>query len=278
MCFVSYVGLYGLPRSLYVDQHSIYRADREPTGDEILQDVRPETQFGRAMRELDVELILARSAASEGSCGTDERHVARPAGEGVASRRDIGPCVGERVSGEDVFAGVERVSSDGVAGGRLASRVGVGDGLVADLSVQEPRVVQNDWTVRWRNQIMQLASESAAVVQPKQRVTLCEQLDGRVAGVRGRRGSELVRQTAFCIARPSKPARGSSDWFEPGSEAACGSSLATAFGRRREGPGSPRRHGAVGLGLLRYGSLALASATQAKPTGHYCTPKPMGHF
>jgi hypothetical protein len=50
--FGRWAGRHGLPRSLYVDKHSIY-------GDEDHPD-RP-TQFGRAMKELGMELILAHS-------------------------------------------------------------------------------------------------------------------------------------------------------------------------------------------------------------------------
>lgn len=49
--------LHGLPRSLYVDRHSIYRDEDHPE--------KP-TQFGRAMKELGVELICARSPQAKG--------------------------------------------------------------------------------------------------------------------------------------------------------------------------------------------------------------------
>jgi len=61
-----YTQLHGLPRALYVDRHSIYRADWEPTADEILAGKEPQTQFGRAMVELDVELIKAHSPQAKG--------------------------------------------------------------------------------------------------------------------------------------------------------------------------------------------------------------------
>ena len=64
--FQRYARQHGLPRGLYVDQHSIYRPDREPTAAEILDKIAVETQFGRAMRQLDVELILARSPQAKG--------------------------------------------------------------------------------------------------------------------------------------------------------------------------------------------------------------------
>jgi len=50
--------------------------------------------------------------------------------------------------------------------------------LARILSIQEDRVVQNDWTVRWRNRFLQLSREMAAFVQPGKQVTVCELLDG----------------------------------------------------------------------------------------------------
>jgi hypothetical protein len=49
-----------------VDRHSIYRSDREPTTEELAEGKEPQTQFGRAMSELSVELILARSPQAKG--------------------------------------------------------------------------------------------------------------------------------------------------------------------------------------------------------------------
>ena len=40
-------------------------------------------------------------------------------------------------------------------------------------------MVQNDWTVRWRNRFLQLPRSTAKTVQPGTRVMVCEQLDGR---------------------------------------------------------------------------------------------------
>ena len=61
-----YVVYYGLPRSLYVDRSAIYETTRDSTVDETLRDASPLTQFGRAMHELDVKLILANSPQAKG--------------------------------------------------------------------------------------------------------------------------------------------------------------------------------------------------------------------
>src|SRR5690606_25573609 len=64
--FWRYVERYGLPHAVYADKASIYRTTRDATVDESLADEPPATQFGRAMQELGVELILAHSPQAKG--------------------------------------------------------------------------------------------------------------------------------------------------------------------------------------------------------------------
>ena len=64
--FQGYVQRYGLPRALYVDRDSIYRCERESTIAENLAGKEPATQFGRAMEELDVKVIMAHSPQAKG--------------------------------------------------------------------------------------------------------------------------------------------------------------------------------------------------------------------
>ena len=39
-------------------------------------------------------------------------------------------------------------------------------------------MVAKDWTLRWRNRVMQLPRETAEFIRSGQRVTVCEPLDG----------------------------------------------------------------------------------------------------
>lgn len=179
--FRRYAVRHGLPRGLYVDRHGIYRADREPTSEEILTDQPPETQFGRAMRELDVELILARSPQAKGRVERMNRTLQdrlvkalRRAGisDLAAANRFLDDLFLPELNAR--FAAPATKREDGhrtLDASRELSRV---------LSIQETRVVHNDWTVRWHNRLLQLPRSSAAVVSPGQAVTLCEQLDGRL--------------------------------------------------------------------------------------------------
>jgi hypothetical protein len=177
--FRQYVARYGLPRSLYVDQHSIYRADREPTSEELLGDETPATQFGRAMSELDVELILARSPQAKGRVermnGTLQDRLVK-----ALRRAGISDIASANQFLDETFLPDlnSRFTVSATASEDHHRAVPRELDLARILSIQEDRVVQNDWTVRWQNRILQLPRESSSILQPRQRVTLCEQLDG----------------------------------------------------------------------------------------------------
>lgn len=57
----SYIKQFGRPMAFYSDRHSIFRINTEEA-----EDSSGETQFGRAMRELDIELICANSPQAKG--------------------------------------------------------------------------------------------------------------------------------------------------------------------------------------------------------------------
>ena len=56
----------GLPLSLYSDRHTIFHSPKEPTIIEQLNNIRPLTQFGRAMEEVGITIIKAWSAPAKG--------------------------------------------------------------------------------------------------------------------------------------------------------------------------------------------------------------------
>jgi hypothetical protein len=64
--FEAWVRRSGLPQSLYVDRDSIYRCEGLGSIADQLAGKEPQTQFGRAMEQLGVELILANSPQAKG--------------------------------------------------------------------------------------------------------------------------------------------------------------------------------------------------------------------
>jgi transposase len=64
--FQRYVTQYGIPLAVYADRHSTYKASAKPTIEEQLAGRPPQSQFGRALGELGVELIHAHSPQAKG--------------------------------------------------------------------------------------------------------------------------------------------------------------------------------------------------------------------
>lgn len=64
--FQRYIRRYGIPLAVYADKHTTYHSPAEPTVEEQLAGTKPQSQFGRALSELGVELIAAHSPQAKG--------------------------------------------------------------------------------------------------------------------------------------------------------------------------------------------------------------------
>lgn len=179
--FREYVRRQGLPRALYVDRDSIYETTRDSTVDEALSAQSPLTQFGRAMVELQVELILAHSPQAKGR--VERRH-------GVLQDRLVKAMRLKEISSlESANAYLEqeflaelnsRFTVEAASPADVHRRVPREVRLDQVLSFQEQRVVQNDWTVSWRNRYFQLSEQHRSLRLPKRKITVLEQLDGTI--------------------------------------------------------------------------------------------------
>lgn len=208
--FQEYVGYYGLPRALYVDRDSIYETTRDSTVDEALKDVAPLTQFGRAMRELDVELILAHSAQAKGR--VERRHR-------VFQDRFVKAMRLQKIntleSGNQYLEGEyldelnERFHAEARSPTNLHRKLPRGVKLEYVLSYQEQRVVQNDWTVSWCNRIFQIHESHRKLTLARKKILVSELLDGRIRLThRGRELSwnELPIRPSTAKPKPSETA------------------------------------------------------------------------
>ena len=177
--FQRYARQHGLPRGLYVDQHSIYRPDREPTDEELLDKVPVETQFGRAMRQLGVELILACSPQAKGRVermnGTLQDRLVKALRRAAIADVDAANRFLEETFLPEFNARFAVKAARPQDGHRRLSNPA---DLACIVSIQESRVVGKDWTIRWRNRVLQLPREAAEFIQSGQRATVCELLDG----------------------------------------------------------------------------------------------------
>jgi transposase len=205
--FLAYVERYGLPRSLYVDRDSIYETTRDSTVDEALSSKSAMTQFGRAMEELGVRLILAQSPQAKGR--VERRHaVFQDRLVKVMRLKKISTLtVANQFLDEEYLDELnERFTVPAREKADVHRRVGRAVKLEHVLSFQEQRVVQNDWTVSWCNRHFQLHEDHHRLSLARKRIDVCELLDGTILlKFRGRtlKWAELTERPSR---KPSTPA------------------------------------------------------------------------
>lgn len=142
---------FGRPGALYTDRHSIFEPQDKGRA---LPDA--ETQFGRALRELDIELIRARSPQAKGRV---ERSFGTAQDRWVKELRLAGACSCEQANEELqrlVPAHNRKFAKNAKEQNDAHRQLGTGHNLEAILSIQEHRVVANDYTVRFNNRYYQL--------------------------------------------------------------------------------------------------------------------------
>jgi transposase len=143
---------YGRPVALYTDRDSIFESQSKGRGDP-----NGLTQFGRALQELGIDLILARSPQAKGRVErffetAQDRWVKELRLAKVTTRRQANELVDRRLVPEfnRRFAVAPAQAVD-------AHRpLGLDHHLAAILSVQCQRVIQNDYTMRFQNRLYQV--------------------------------------------------------------------------------------------------------------------------
>jgi hypothetical protein len=177
--FERWVGAQGLPRALYVDRAGIYRSDREPSGQELLEGRTPTTQFGRAMKELGVELILANSPQAKGRV---ERRNGLLQDRLVKEMRLAGINTMEAANAfldKTYLAELNKRYTLEARDPADAHRAVEGNTNLGEvLCEQERRVVGRDWCVRWENSYLQIAEEHEKLGLPGKQVLVKRKRDG----------------------------------------------------------------------------------------------------
>jgi len=213
-----WVRRWGLPQSLYVDKDSIYRCEGVGSIAEQLAGKEPQTQFGRAMEQLGVELILANSPQAKGRVermnGTLQDRLVKALR--LAGISDI--AKGNEFLAKKFLSGFNRKFEVEPAS-QADAHGGVPRELNQVLSWEEERVVQNDWTVVCKGQWYQLDRRHESLSLAGKKVIVRTLRDGTVQLERQRlklrfqRLSERPRRVveqpvvAKVVEAPAKPAQ-----------------------------------------------------------------------
>ena len=179
--FGAYVRRHGLPHELYVDRDSIYRSDRQATVEEELRGQGPATQFGRAMKQLDVKLILANSPQAKGRVermnGTLQDRLVKEMR--LAKISDIA-AANAFLNKAFLPALNRKFMVKAKVPGDVHRKPPRGPKLDEVLSFQEKRRVSNDWCVSWRNRIFQLDRRHERMALAGREVVVREKLKGTI--------------------------------------------------------------------------------------------------
>jgi len=166
-----WVRQHGLPASLYVDRDSIYRCERASTVSEQVADQEPQTQFGRAMGQLQVELILANSPQAKGRV---ERRNGLLQDRLVKEMRLAGLKDLEAANEflEHKFLPALNTKFTVQARSSVDAHRRVPGNLGEVLSWEEARVVSRDWTVAWTGRWFQIKAEHEPLSLVGRKVTV----------------------------------------------------------------------------------------------------------
>ncbi len=189
--FGRWVRRHGIPRSVYVDRHAIYRDETHPE--------KP-TQFGRAMKQLSVELIRAHSPQAKGrverrNAVFQDRLVKEMRLRNIRSM-EAGNALLESMFLDDLN---RRYAIDARQQQDLHRAVDAMMKLEEVLCVQEQRVVGADWCVRWQNRWLQIDAIHAGLKLVGKRVRVKRLADGSLIvehNDRGLKCRELSTQPA----------------------------------------------------------------------------------
>lgn len=215
--FGRYATAQGPPVSLYVDRAGIYRSDKAPTLDQELAGEVPLTQFGRAMKALSVELILANSPQAKGRVercnGTLQDRLVKAMR--LAGVSDI--AAANRLLEESFLASFNERFTVPAAEALDAHRTATVD-LNEVLCEHHERAVGRDWCVQWRGKLLQIDTRHEGLRLAGKRVTLREVAGGEVQVVWQGQPLEWRRVTQRPVRpKPKPPIVNNRRWKPPAS-------------------------------------------------------------
>jgi hypothetical protein len=170
-----YFRRHGKPVAIYSDKHSIFRVSQPSagSGDAI-------TQFGRAMQELDIQIICANTPQAKGRVERviqtlQDRLPKEMRLLNIRSREDGNTYLSKFMADFNLrFAEAPRSSVD--AHRKLTAK----DNLARILTWQEQRLISKNLTVQFENVVYQIQTERPTYTLRKAMVTICIDLQQNI--------------------------------------------------------------------------------------------------
>jgi transposase len=172
-----YISVHGKPRSIYLDRHSTYKVNSK----NALDDDSMLSQFERAMKELDIEIIHANSPQAKGRIenlfGTlQDRLVKEMRLEGISDVDTANQFLEHKFLPE--FN--KRFSVEPANSANVHRPKGDTKSLVTALSIKHQRYINKDFTIQFHGMWIQLKKVQPTLVVPGKRIVIEERLDGSI--------------------------------------------------------------------------------------------------
>ena len=171
---IRYIKKYGKPVAIYTDRAGVYKVNNGNENGDLT------TQYERALSEIDIELKHAYSPQAKGrierSFSTDQDRLVKE-----LKLHNITTMEQANEFLETVYLSKHNEKFERLPKNRIDLHTHhVGPKLENVFAVVEQRTVANDWTIRYKNKILQIESNRPAIVRPKNVVTVHERLDGTI--------------------------------------------------------------------------------------------------
>lgn len=173
--FRGYIRKHGIPLSIYLDKHTTYKSTAKPTIEEEVQGIKPMSQFGRAMKEMGVDMIHAHSPQAKGRIerlfGTlQDRLVKEMRLRGISTIEGANRFLQEYLPVYNKKFMVAAVSKED-----LHRPVPKGMDLGKILCIRTERTVRNDHTIAHDRRLYQIEESILS-----KKVTVQERIDGKM--------------------------------------------------------------------------------------------------
>lgn len=170
-----YLGTHGRPVGFYVDYGSVFSVNlNNPDRDKI-------TQFERIMQELAIKVNHANSPQAKGRverCNStmQDRLVKEMRLARISSIEQANKFVqqGDFIEKHNAKFAIPP-AQEGDAHRSIQEY-----NLDKTFCIQEERVVTNDFTISYKRMVIQLTKDQPAIIRPKNRVIVCQHLDGKI--------------------------------------------------------------------------------------------------
>ena len=179
-----YIAKYGLPRAIYADKHSIFRVNT-PSNLDLKKPGKHDkyeglTQFGRACKELDIELIFANTAQAKGRVERvnktfQDRLIKEMRLQNISSIEEANEFLSKYMKEfNKMFSREPKSKVD------MHKKMNKNIDLSSILCIKETRVLSKNLTFQCSNTVFQIKTKKSALTLRKTHVTILKRYDDSI--------------------------------------------------------------------------------------------------